>query len=72
MAACCRFAVPPEALHRIFDPLYRLEPDRARASGGSGLGLAIVKTCIEACRGTVAARNLDPKGLEITMLLKAA
>lgn len=63
---------PPEALNRLFDPFYRLEPDRARATGGSGLGLAIAKACIEACRGTVAARNLSPSGLEISIVLPAA
>ncbi len=63
--------VPSEAINHLFDPLYRLEPDRARATGGSGLGLAIVKACIEACRGTVAARNLSPSGLEISIVLMA-
>ncbi len=64
--------VPPAALQSLFEPFYRLEPDRARATGGSGIGLAIVKTCIEACRGTVAARNLSPSGLEISIVLPAA
>lgn len=63
--------VPPESLNLLFVPFYRIEPDRARATGGSGLGLAIVKTCVEACRGTVSARNLSPSGLEITMALLA-
>jgi len=63
--------VPPEEIGRLFDPFYRLQPDRARATGGSGLGLAIVKTCIEACQGTVSARNLSPSGLEISMALRA-
>lgn len=63
--------VPPEALSLLFVPFYRIEPDRARATGGSGLGLAIVKTCVEACRGTVAARNLCPSGLEISIVLQA-
>lgn len=63
--------VPPEALKLLFVPFYRIEPDRARATGGSGLGLAIVKTCVEACRGTVTARNLSPSGLEISILLQA-
>jgi two-component system sensor histidine kinase CpxA len=63
--------VPPDSLNRLFDPFYRLEPDRARATGGTGLGLAIAKTCIEACHGTVAARNLSPSGLEIGITLPA-
>lgn len=64
--------VPEEALSQLFDPFYRLEADRARNTGGSGLGLAIVKTCIEACQGTVSARNRAPNGLEIVMALQAA
>ena len=63
--------VPPESLIRLFDPFYRLGSDRARATGGSGLGLSIVKTCVEACQGTVAARNASPSGLEISMMLRA-
>lgn len=61
--------IPEEMLSRVFDPFYRVEPDRARATGGAGLGLAIVKTCIEACGGTVSARNLHP-GFEVIMVLK--
>lgn len=64
--------VPPAALQNLFEPFYRLEPDRARSTGGSGLGLAIVKACIEACQGTVTARNLRPSGLEIGIVLRAA
>ena len=63
--------VPPECIHKLFDPFYRLEPDRARATGGTGLGLTIAKTCIEACRGTITARNLSPSGLEIDVTLNS-
>ena len=63
--------VPEGELSRIFEPLYRVEKDRARQTGGSGLGLAIVKTCIEACSGKVAAKNLKPKGFEIAFALKS-
>jgi two-component system, OmpR family, sensor histidine kinase CpxA len=64
--------VSPAALQNLFEPFYRLEADRARATGGTGLGLAIVKACVDACQGTVAARNLSPSGLEISILLRAA
>ena len=64
--------VPEAELERVFEPFYRLEPDRNRRSGGSGLGLAIVKTCIEACQGKVRARNLTPSGLSVTIELPAA
>jgi two-component system sensor histidine kinase CpxA len=61
--------VPDEMLEKIFDPLFRVEDDRSRATGGTGLGLAIVKTCIEACGGKVEARNLSPSGLGIVLTL---
>ena len=61
--------VPDEALEKLFDPFYRVDSDRSRASGGTGLGLAIVKTCVEACEGKVAAANRTPRGLEIQITL---
>jgi len=35
--------IPEEALERVFEPFYRLEGSRNRASGGSGLGLSIAR-----------------------------
>ena len=63
--------VPEAALARVFDPFYRLDPSRDRATGGVGLGLAIVKTCVEACGGSVAGRNAEPSGFEVTLTLAA-
>jgi hypothetical protein len=31
-----------------------------------------VKTCVEACGGTVACRNLEPRGFEVSLRLQAA
>jgi signal transduction histidine kinase len=61
--------VPPEKVERLFDPFFRCEEDRGRASGGSGLGLAIVRKAIDAHRGEARARNLPAGGLEIELLL---
>ncbi|MBM3879333.1 MAG: HAMP domain-containing histidine kinase [Verrucomicrobia bacterium] len=61
--------VPPDTLEQIFDPFYRVESSRSRETGGVGLGLAIVKTCVEACRGTVAAYNRSPTGLAVELCL---
>ena len=63
--------VSEEFLDQLFEPFFRPEASRDRDSGGVGLGLAIVKTCVEACRGTVTARNLKPKGFAVTITLKA-
>jgi two-component system, OmpR family, sensor histidine kinase CpxA len=64
--------VPEGTLQQIFDPFFRVESSRSRDTGGIGLGLAIVKTCVEACQGTVVARNRQPSGLEVTIKLPAA
>ncbi len=61
--------VPAEAMPRLFEPFFRVEADRDRATGGAGLGLAIVKTCVDACQGTVRARNLSP-GFEVEIRLR--
>ena len=62
--------VPENDLDQLFEPFFRPEPARDRESGGVGLGLAIVKTCVETCEGTVVARNLQPRGFEVTIRLR--
>ena len=68
----CGPGVAPGTLHRLFDPFYRPETARTREGGGAGLGLAIVKSCVEACGGSVAVKNAQPRGLEVTMTLRRA
>jgi two-component system sensor histidine kinase CpxA len=63
--------VPEEVLQQIFDPFFRLDASRNRDTGGVGLGLAIVKTCIEACQGTLSARNRQPHGLQVDVTMRA-
>lgn len=63
--------VPEELIQRVFDPFFRAEASRSRETGGTGLGLAIVKTCVEACQGTVSARNRKPAGFEVEMSLES-
>jgi two-component system sensor histidine kinase CpxA len=64
--------VPETELARIFDPFYRVDRSRDRATGGAGLGLAIVKTCVESCGGTVSGHNRTPSGLEVIIRLPLA
>ena len=61
--------VPADALNEIFEPFYRPEAARQRTTGGAGLGLAIVKRCVEACGGSVAAKNCEPTGLQVKITL---
>ena len=48
-----------------------MDASRGRETGGVGLDLAIVKTCVQACRGTVSARNLAPRGFAVEIVLAA-
>ena len=64
--------VPPDALARLGEPLFRPETARSRETGGAGLGLAIVKSCVEACGGTVRFDNRSPRGFRATLRLPAA
>ncbi len=60
--------VPPEALSRLFDPLFRVDQDRSRDTGGAGLGLAIARHAVRVHSGEVSARNVHP-GLELEIRL---
>ena len=53
--------IPPDALERVFDPLYRVDEARDRAQGGSGLGLALVRETARLHGGTCGAEN-GPSG----------
>lgn len=50
--------VPKEALPRLFDRFYQVDPSRAGGEGhGAGLGLAIVKEIVEAHGGRISVRS---------------
>lgn len=61
--------VPPEALPRLFDRLYRAEGSRNRATGGAGLGLAIAHNIAAAHQGTLEARPSPLGGVWIILNL---
>jgi signal transduction histidine kinase len=64
--------VPRDALPRIFERFYRVDPARSRAEGGTGLGLSIVKHLVERMDGDVAAESELGKGTTIRFRLPAA
>ncbi|MNQ68180.1 ATP-binding protein [Pseudomonas sp. Irchel s3b6] len=45
--------IPEDERERIFEPFYRLDRSRDRATGGFGLGLAISRRALEAQAGTL-------------------
>jgi two-component system OmpR family sensor kinase len=48
--------IPLDQRERIFEPFYRLDRSRDRATGGFGLGLAISRRAMEAQGGTLVAQ----------------
>jgi two-component system sensor histidine kinase BaeS len=64
--------VPPEALPRLFERLFRVEGSRSRERGGSGLGLAICRSIAEAHGGSIVARPSELGGLRVILRLPLA
>ncbi len=64
--------IPREALPRVFERFYRVDPARSRAEGGTGLGLSIVKHLVESMGGDVAAESELNKGTNIRVHLPAS
>jgi signal transduction histidine kinase len=49
--------IPEAELERVFEPFFRLEPSRNRASGGAGLGLSIARNIARWHGGDLRLRN---------------
>jgi len=58
-------------LPRLFEPFYRIEESRSRATGGSGLGLYIVSKVLDAHSASYGIEN-TPLGVMFSVTLKAA
>jgi len=61
--------VSESELVSIFQPFYRAAEARDRESGGTGLGLAIAERVIRIHGGRIRARNVEPPGLQVEVLL---
>lgn len=64
--------VPQETLERLFDPFFRVDDDRDRATGGYGLGLAIAKEAVRLHGGEIWAENAEGGGLRVSTRLPVA
>jgi two-component system, OmpR family, sensor histidine kinase CpxA len=58
-----------EDREKVFEPLYRPDPSRARKTGGTGLGLAIVSKFVSLHGGKVQVENPGGKGAIITFTI---
>ncbi len=61
--------IPPEALPRVFDRFFRVDPSRSQASGGTGLGLSIVQSIATLHGGSVAITSRPEQGTQVTLLM---
>lgn len=62
-------AVPDDALPKIFDRLFRVDPSRNRASGGAGIGLSICQRIVQGHHGRISAACSSLGGLMISIRL---
>ncbi len=63
----CGRGIPLADQAEIFEPFYRVDSDRSRATGGTGLGLAIVRTLVETMQGTVSVQSKPGEGSTFTV-----
>ncbi len=63
--------IPESALEHVFEPFYRLEGSRSRATGGTGLGLSIAREIARAHGGDLELRNHPEGGAEAVLSLPA-
>ncbi len=59
----------PDQLEAVFQPFYRGDASRSRATGGSGLGLSIAREIAAAHGGAIALANRPEGGLLATLTL---
>jgi two-component system heavy metal sensor histidine kinase CusS len=59
--------IPPEALPKVFDRFFRVDPSRSQASGGTGLGLAIVQGIMLLHGGNAEIVSRPGDGTRVTL-----
>jgi two-component system heavy metal sensor histidine kinase CusS len=63
--------IPAEALSRVFDRFFRVDPSRSKSSGGSGMGLAIVQSIMTLHGGRAEITSQLGRGTRVTLRMPA-
>jgi two-component system, OmpR family, heavy metal sensor histidine kinase CusS len=63
--------IPVEALPRVFDRFFRVDPSRSQTSGGTGLGLAIVQSILTIHGGSAEITSQLGLGTRVTLRIPA-
>jgi len=64
--------IPAEALPRVFDRFFRVDPSRSKISGGTGLGLAIVQSIMTIHGGSAEITSQLGRGTIVTLRIHSA
>jgi two-component system, OmpR family, heavy metal sensor histidine kinase CusS len=63
--------IPTDALPRVFDRFFRVDPSRSKTSGGTGLGLAIVQSIMTLHGGSAEIASQLGRGTCVTLRMVA-
>src|SRR5262245_1014558 len=64
--------IPADALPRVFERFFRVDPARSRDRGGAGLGLAIARWIVEAHGGSLGVESREGEGSTFTVRLPSS
>lgn len=64
--------ISPEAQEKVFEPFYRTDDSRSRATGGYGLGLSLTKSIVDAHGGVIQLSSTPGCGTTVMLWLPHA
>jgi signal transduction histidine kinase len=64
--------IPKSEQGKVFEPFYRVDKSRTKATGGYGLGLSLCKEIMLAHGGDIKLKSSIGKGTEIRLLFPKA
>lgn len=64
--------ISPEDQAKVFEPFYRTDDSRSRATGGYGLGLSLTKSIVDAHGGSIRLDSTPGAGTTVMMLVPNA